>query len=375
MKKSTVFITAFLMLGNSMICSASGDGFPTDAQTWASFSDNQKYLYYALGEIEEGVTGAFEYLGNIYMADGSRLVVDLLFVEAPESEDGIYIYDIVNDELYDHINDKKVAEEFENIEQCINTLANCYQNYANGSDLMWMDSEIKVRMSDEDIQEVLAVVDGAVQSVESVGKGASVEIEVSAISGDEEALSKEEMLEQAEEVDANVINNESFENFARAKQNYCNKILKLEGMIQSIGEDHIELGYNSTYVVDVYLPIDEIMMLEVGQSVVVVGETTDEIIDSSQNIAEYSFEYFHYQMPAAYLVQDRFEITGILKGENASYAPAFNIQIGNSNVLKLIYFADSVDTGSLEFGQEIKFEAKCVYGTFDWEYYEAEIIE
>ena len=155
MKKATVFLTAVLSLCTPAICSAAEE-FPTDAETWASFSDNQKHLYYALEEIEEDVTGVFEYLGNFYMADGSRQVADLLFVEAPEAEDGIYIYDIATGDLYDHINDKKVAEEFETMEYCINTLANCYQNYASGSDLMWMDSEIKIRMSEEDIQEVLA---------------------------------------------------------------------------------------------------------------------------------------------------------------------------------------------------------------------------
>lgn len=163
MIKKALFIAAFLLFGNSMICSAAEEGFPTDVQTWASFSDNQKHLYYALEDIDEEVTGAFEYLGNFYMADGSRQVADLLFVEAPEAEIGVYIYDIATGDLYDHINDQKVSEEFEDMEQCINTLANCYQNYANGSDLMWMDSEIKIRMSEEEIQAVIAAADGVSQ--------------------------------------------------------------------------------------------------------------------------------------------------------------------------------------------------------------------
>ena len=155
MKKTGILLAAALMFCSPTVCSASEEGFPTDVETWASFSDNQKYLYYAMEEVEEEVTGVFEYLGNFYMADGSRQVADLLFIEAPEAEDGVYIYDIATGELYDHINHKKVAEEFETMEHCINTLANCYQNYANGSDLMWMDSEIKIRMSEEDIQAVL----------------------------------------------------------------------------------------------------------------------------------------------------------------------------------------------------------------------------
>lgn len=67
MKKRTVLLAAVLMLGNSVICSAAGEGYPTDVETWASFSDNQKYLYYAMEEIEEEVTGVFEYRMNLYL--------------------------------------------------------------------------------------------------------------------------------------------------------------------------------------------------------------------------------------------------------------------------------------------------------------------
>ena len=105
----------------------------------------------------EEITGVFEYLGNMTMADGSRQVADLLFIQAPEAEDGVYVYDIATGELYDHINHKKVAEEFETMEHCINTLANCYEHYASGEAIMWMDSEIILPMTEEEIQEVLAV--------------------------------------------------------------------------------------------------------------------------------------------------------------------------------------------------------------------------
>lgn len=379
MKKKLLCMTSLIMLSGSMICSASGEGIPNDVETWALFNDNQKNLYYAMEEIEEEITGVFEYLGNMTMADGSRAVVDLLFIEAPEAEDGIYVYDTAAGELYDHINHKKVAEEFETMEHCINTLANCYENYANGSEWMWMDSEIKIHMTEEEIDEVFTAREGAEAGN---GNALSEEAEETADAADSEqenaaagsTMSKEEMMTQAIDVEAYMINNESFENFAKAKQTYCNQVMKLKGKIQAIGENYIELGCDSTYVIDVYLPIEEILSLEVGQNVLVVGQTTDEVMESSQNIGGYSFEYVHYQMPTAYLVQDRFEIKGILKGVNNSYAPAFNIQIGDSNYLKLIYFADSVDTSTLEWGQEITFIAKCVKGSLDWEYLDAEII-
>lgn len=188
-------------------------------------------------------------------------------------------------------------------------------------------------------------------------------------------LTKDEMLAQAVDADATDINNDSFDNLARAKMAYCNKILRLTGTIKSIAEDHIVLGSGSTYEIAVYLPLEELILVDSGQKVAVVGQMSDELIESSENIGEYTFEYTTYQMPQAYLVQEKFEINGVLKGVNNSYAPAFNIQIGESNYLRLIYFSDSVDTGALQFGQKIRFSAKCFSNSLGWEYRDAEIIE
>ncbi|MBQ8502820.1 MAG: hypothetical protein IJ491_00900 [Clostridia bacterium] len=193
---------------------------------------------------------------------------------------------------------------------------------------------------------------------------------------EEVKMSKDEMLAIAEEYTAGDIQNDSIENIARAKQKYCNKTILLSGTVRNIQEDYIELSamYSANYIIDVYLSLDELVLLEQGQYITVVGTTTDEIIDASENVAEYTFDYSHYQMPDAYFVKDTLEVTGILKGVSNSYAPAFNIQIGESNVLKLIYFAESVDTSTLEYGQEITFVAKAVSKNDNWHYYDAEII-
>lgn len=194
---------------------------------------------------------------------------------------------------------------------------------------------------------------------------------------EEVKMSKDEMLAVAEEYSSADIQNDSIENIVSAKQKYCNKTLLLSGAVRNIEEDHIELApfYSSNYMIDVYLSIDDLVLLERGQSITVVGTTTDEIIDDSENIAEYTFDYSHYQMPVAYLVKDTVEVTGILKGVSNSYAPAFNIEIGSSNVLKLIYFAESVDTSTLEYGQKITFVAKAINENDNWHYYDAEIID
>ncbi len=195
----------------------------------------------------------------------------------------------------------------------------------------------------------------------------------------DKTLTKDEMLAVAEEYSANDILNDSIENIVNAKQKYCNKTLLLSGTVREIKEDHIELAayYGAAYIIDVYLSADELGNLKSGQLIEIVGVTTDELIENEEKVAEYTFNYNQYQMPTAYLVEDRVEITGILKGKNNSYKPAFNIQIGDSNYLKLVYFADSVDTDAFEYGQEITISAKSIYeGTNNsWKYYEAEIIK
>ena len=75
------------------------------------------------------------------------------------------------------------------------------------------------------------------------------------------------------------------------------------------------------------------------------------------------------------LVKDRVEITGILKGKNYSYKPAYNIKVGDSNVLGLIYFADGVDVSTLENGKEARFLVKAINNGNGLKYYDAEIIK
>ena len=190
-------------------------------------------------------------------------------------------------------------------------------------------------------------------------------------------LSKEELLTQAKEADANNINNECYENFIKAKNDYCNQTLQLKGIIKTFGDNYVELAgfYGAQYIIDVYMPVEEMLNLQAGQSIVVVGQTTDEIKEETENIAGFPWDTSHFQMPVAYLVKDTVEVEGILKGPNTSYVPAFNIEIGGSNYLKLIYFKENVDLNALEFGQKIKFSAKAINKNDSWEYRDAEIIE
>lgn len=193
----------------------------------------------------------------------------------------------------------------------------------------------------------------------------------------EEAVpTKEELLAQALAVDYTTINNDSFENLAKAKSLYCNATLKLDGTIYEIKEDHVRIGNGLTWGVSVYLPTEDLIALEKWQRIVVVGNTTDEIIEETNHAGTLSL----YQMPAAYLVDDYFEYQVTLKGKNGSYDGAWNILLGDSDYANLVYFADGVDLSSFNTssngnpGEKITILAKSKFENYTtWVYYDATI--
>ena len=193
----------------------------------------------------------------------------------------------------------------------------------------------------------------------------------------EEAVpTKEELLAQALAVDYTTINNDSFENLAKAKSLYCNATLKLDGTIYEIKEDHVRIGNGLTWGVSVYLPTEDLIALEKWQRIVVVGNTTDEIIEETNHTGTLSL----YQMPEAYLVDDYFEYQVTLKGQNGSYDGAWNILLGDSDYANLVYFADGVDLSSFNTssngnpGEKITILAKSKFENYtSWVYYDATI--
>ena len=196
----------------------------------------------------------------------------------------------------------------------------------------------------------------------------------------EKPLSKEEMLAVAEKYSMSDIQNDLMYIGSGFEDKFLDKTLLLSGWVEDIGEDHIKLfdvyGFN-TYMMDVYLPADELALLQKGQYITVVGNTTDEITDMEVSVAgQPTRTYFYYQMPDAYFVEEgRVEVTGTLRNRNFEFFPAFDIVIDDH--WELVYFADSVDTTQLKSYQEIRFSAKRIKSGYDvlGYYYDAEILE
>ncbi|MDE6932027.1 MAG: hypothetical protein K2P37_05005 [Oscillospiraceae bacterium] len=176
---------------------------------------------------------------------------------------------------------------------------------------------------------------------------------------EEPVMTKEEMLQVAEEVSWTDIQNASVKNIASAKQQYCDKVMQLDGKIWSIEEDHIVIGgTGDNYLVDVYLPLDEIITLENQQIITVVGKTTDEIVNTTENVAEYSFDFSYYQMPNAYLVKDTVEWNCKTRGPSMNDDYDWIVEFENSNILHHVYFSDSVDITTLGLAMELKLSGK-----------------
>ena len=166
------------------------------------------------------------------------------------------------------------------------------------------------------------------------------------------------------------------ENQARAMQN----TYMMECSVGSITNEYFESGN-----LRIYLASEELAKLNKGESVAIVCKVTEVIEEKDSWGSTYWIEFGDAQLYDGVVpdVEPReHEIfTGLLKGKNESYEGAWNIQIGDSNYLKLIYFAEGTDLSafneSYNSGEEITFSVDIsssltdVPGTF----YNAKLID
>ncbi len=181
-------------------------------------------------------------------------------------------------------------------------------------------------------------------------------------------MSKEDMLAVAEVVSPVQIEKDSNSNIAKAKQLYCGKVLEVTGVVASVKENYVEVGVDTSIagtVIDVYLPIEELLLLESRQKITIVGKTS-EVINETTTSDSLGLEWSktHFTMPEAYLVHDTFEIAGKLFGANQSYAPAYNFDVGTS-VTKLLYFADGVDLSAIKSNTSFTVKGKIFLGSIE----------
>ncbi len=197
-------------------------------------------------------------------------------------------------------------------------------------------------------------------------------------STDTPSMTKEEILETAEDGDIYELNHLISENILNAKQSYCGKNLILKSTVDEIKEDCIVFNHGMGSVI-VYLPSEDIVNLKTNQTITIVGITNEEFVTTNESRdGGPAFDYTDCVMEQAYLVTDRYEYTGIPKNENDSFPGAWNVEFPNAanrQYLRLVYFDDTIDVSKYE-GEEIKFSAKAFRSSSSlFDYYDAIIIE
>lgn len=144
------------------------------------------------------------------------------------------------------------------------------------------------------------------------------------------------------------------ENQARAMQN----TYIMECSVGSITNEYFESGN-----LRIHLASEELAKLNKGENVAIICKVTEVIEEKDSWGITYWIEFgdaWLYDGEVPKIEPREHEIfTGLLKGKNNSYEGAWNIQIGDSNYLKLIYFAEGTDLSafneSYNSGEEITF--------------------
>ena len=162
-------------------------------------------------------------------------------------------------------------------------------------------------------------------------------------------------------------------NYPKFKLAYQDKFCVITGNVFEIHEDYCwitSVSGSSTYGggVKIHLPLETLASLEKLTAYTFVGQIfsiEDYPIRNGQN------DGCVFEMTDAYVLSDRFEVTGKIHSINkdVSYEyydddPPFNFQIGDSSYLQLVHFSNEVETSQLDWNNEITISAKYIWGRY-----------
>lgn len=171
-------------------------------------------------------------------------------------------------------------------------------------------------------------------------------------------MTKDEMLKDATEVTMSELYDSTYNNVLKAKEDYCDKVIQVTTAVVEIQDDHAVLSNTSILdevVLDVYLPTEELMELQVNQRVTVIGISSD-IEKGTISWGGVSVNPNHFIMNQAYITQLKFEITGKLNSETSISVP----KSGESGyIMDTIEFAEGIDA-SQYVGQTITVLGKII---------------
>lgn len=116
------------------------------------------------------------------------------------------------------------------------------------------------------------------------------------------SMTKDEMLEVAENINLTDVANAFSENKARAEQTYLDNVYTISALVGSIESDHCTIkctGNNGDKIFSVYLDKSELALLNSGEMITVVGKISS-----------------YFEIDNAFYVGNTIEMTGTLKIED-----------------------------------------------------------
>ena len=121
--------------------------------------------------------------------------------------------------------------------------------------------------------------------------------------------SKNDIIKKATELDINTLNNDIYENKAKAEKDYIGNYYKVSGYVLEIESDYVSLSASDSYTgrIKAYLPKEELVDLKKDYKVTIVGKITD---FKEEDHGSY-FDSFVI-MKNAYYITNEFEIEGVV---------------------------------------------------------------
>lgn len=153
---------------------------------------------------------------------------------------------------------------------------------------------------------------------------------------------KEEMLDNASELDIAALSRAAKENQVKARQEYVGNCYTYSGYVLSINDGGAQIGLADTeYHFNVSLENDDLAQLAVNEYVTVVGNVLDVSVETQKiEYAGGSYEktFFVGTMEPAWLISETFELTGTLEMYEHSfyYSGDLKVYTDNANAWYLI---------------------------------------
>ena len=120
-------------------------------------------------------------------------------------------------------------------------------------------------------------------------------------------MSKEDLISSAETVESYLMNNDYFENKAKAKLNYCDKPIITKAYVYMVNDDHVVLGCGESAGAQVciaaYMPLEDLVKIKASSVIKIVGIVSD-IEERDFVWGGMTVKYPHYVMDTAFLIEE-----------------------------------------------------------------------